>query len=32
VFIVIAEQEHTIRRDPMGAATSVAKKVFGSLR
>ena len=32
LFIVIAEQERTIRRDPMGAATSVAKKVFGSLR
>ena len=32
LFIVIAEQERTIRRDPMGAATSVAKKVFGALR
>jgi hypothetical protein len=32
LFVVIAEQERTIRRDPMGAATSVAKKVFGSLR
>jgi hypothetical protein len=32
LFIVIAEQERMIRRDPMGAATSVAKKVFGSLR
>ena len=29
LFIVIAEQERSIRRDPMGAATSVAKKVFG---
>jgi len=32
LFVVIAEQERSIRRDPMGAATSVAKKVFGSLR
>ena len=32
LFIVIAEQERMIRRDPMGAATSVAKKVFGALR
>ena len=32
LFIVIAEQERMIRRDPMGAATSMAKKVFGSLK
>jgi hypothetical protein len=32
LFVVIAEQERSIRRDPMGAATSVAKKVFSSLR
>jgi hypothetical protein len=32
LFIVIAEQERSIRRDPMGAATSIAKKVFSSLR
>ena len=32
LFIVIAEQERSIRRDPMGAATSMAKKVFGSLK
>ena len=32
LFLVIAEQERAIRRDPMGAATSVAKKVFGTLR
>jgi Protein of unknown function (DUF4197) len=32
LFVVIAEQERSIRRDPMGAATSIAKKVFGSLR
>ncbi len=32
LFLVIAEQERAIRRDPMGAATSVAKKVFGAVR
>jgi Protein of unknown function (DUF4197) len=32
LFIVIAEQERSIRRDPMRAATSIAKKVFSSLR
>ena len=32
LFVVIAEQERSIRRDPMGAATTIAKKVFGSLR
>ena len=32
LFIIIAEQERSIRKDPMGAATSVAKKVFSSLR
>lgn len=32
LFVVIAEQERSIRRDPMGAATSIAKKVFSSLR
>ena len=32
LYLVIAEQERAIRRDPMGAATSVAKKVFGALR
>jgi hypothetical protein len=32
LFVVIAEQERMIRRDPMGAATNVAKKVFSSLR
>jgi hypothetical protein len=32
LFVVIAEQERMIRKDPMGAATSVAKKVFSSLR
>ena len=32
LYLVIAEQERAIRRDPVGAATSVAKKVFGALR
>ena len=32
LFVVIAEQERAIRQNPMGAATSVAKKVFSSLR
>jgi len=32
LYLVIAEQERSIRRDPMGAATSIAKKVFSSLR
>ena len=32
LFLVIAEQERAIRRDPMGAATSIAKKVFGAVR
>ena len=29
LFIVIAEQERAIRKDPVGAATGMAKKVFG---
>ena len=32
LFLVIAEQERTIRRDPMGAATTMAKRVFGAVR
>jgi hypothetical protein len=32
LFVVIAEQERAIRQNPMGAATSIAKKVFGALR
>jgi hypothetical protein len=32
LFLVIAEQERSIRRDPMGAATKVAKKVFGAVQ
>ena len=32
LYLVIAEQERAIRRDPMGAATSIAKKVFGAVQ
>jgi hypothetical protein len=32
LFIVIAEQERAIRKDPVGAATGMAQKVFGYLR
>ena len=32
LFVVIAEQERALRRDPMGAATTVAKRVFGAVR
>jgi hypothetical protein len=32
LFFVIAEQERAIRRDPMGAATSIAKRVFSAVR
>jgi hypothetical protein len=32
LFLVIAEQERAIRRDPVGAATSIAKKVFSAAR
>ncbi|HSD42702.1 MAG TPA: DUF4197 domain-containing protein [Burkholderiales bacterium] len=31
LFFVIAEQERAIRKDPVGAATGMAKKVFGML-
>jgi hypothetical protein len=32
LYLVIGEQERAIRQNPMGAATSIAKKVFGALR
>lgn len=32
LFLVIAEQERAIRKDPVGAATGMAQKVFGYLR
>jgi hypothetical protein len=31
LFLVIAEQERAIRKDPVGSATGMAKKVFGML-
>jgi hypothetical protein len=31
LYLVIADYERGIRKDPMGAATSIAKKVFGAL-
>ena len=31
LFLMIAEQEKAIRKDPLGAATGMAKKVFGML-
>jgi hypothetical protein len=31
LFLVIAEQERAIRKDPIGAATGMAQKVFGLL-
>ena len=31
LFAIIAEQEAGIRENPAGAATSLAKKVFGAL-
>jgi hypothetical protein len=32
LFLMIAEEERAIRKDPIGAAGSLAKKVFGALR
>ena len=31
LFAMIAEQEANLRQNPAGAATSLAKKVFGAL-
>ncbi len=31
LFAMIAEQEHAIRKNPVGATGSLAKKVFGAL-
>ena len=31
LFLMIAEQEQAIRKDPVGAATGMAQKVFGLL-
>lgn len=32
LFLMIAEEERAIRKDPIGAAGSLAKKVFGALK
>lgn len=32
LFLMIAEEEKSIRKDPLGAAGSLAQKVFGALR
>jgi hypothetical protein len=31
LYLVIADQERAIRKDPVGAATGMASKVFGML-
>jgi hypothetical protein len=31
LFLVVAEEERTIRRNPVGAGTAVIRKVFGAL-
>jgi hypothetical protein len=31
LYVVIADQERAIRKDPVGAATGMASKVFGML-
>ena len=32
LFVVIAEEEKKIRKDPAGAASSIIRKVFGAIR
>ena len=32
LFLMIAEQEKAIRKDPVGSATGMARKVFGLLQ
>jgi hypothetical protein len=32
LFLVMAEEERSIRKDPLGQASSLLKKVFGALR
>jgi hypothetical protein len=32
LFLVMAEEEKAIRRDPLGQASSLIKKVFGALQ
>jgi hypothetical protein len=31
LFLVVAEEEHKIRKDPVGAGTAIIRKVFGAL-
>jgi hypothetical protein len=31
LFVVIADEERAIRKDPLGQASSLIKKVFGAL-
>ena len=32
LYLMIAEQEKSFRTDPVGASSSIVKKVFGALR
>ena len=32
LFLMIAEQEKSIRKDPIGTGSSLLKKVFGALK
>lgn len=32
VYVMVAEEEKKIRRDPVGTSSSIIKKVFGALR
>ena len=32
LYLVIGEEEKKIRKDPIGAGSSILKKVFGALR
>ena len=32
LFLVVAEEEKTIRKDPLGSASAIIRKVFGALR
>jgi len=32
LFVMMAEEERAIRKDPLGQASSLLKKVFGALR
>ena len=32
LYTIIAEEEKTIRQDPVGAASSIVQKVFGAIK